>query len=163
MRMYLYGNEESIQSEWSKQMIADETDHAGQYIIDDDNWHTFIEHEPIHENIKWNFHVKYGQAWKVTQYVPIKLHNISQNLRFRSSLRRAHMTFGTRQTTVTAQIYRWFEQCKQYGYLPNEVCIDERVKQNLSSSIFSSSLKYVHNMDRNHLHFMESKKRRLLH
>ncbi|CAF0992294.1 unnamed protein product [Adineta ricciae] len=120
IRMYLYGNEESIQSEWSKQMIADETDHASKYIVDDDNWHTFIEHESIHENIKWNFHVKYGQTWKITQYVPIKLNNISQNLRFRSSLRRAHMTFSTRQTTVTAQVYRWFEQCKQYGYLPDE-------------------------------------------
>jgi hypothetical protein len=121
--MYLYGNEQVIPNDWSKVMISNEADHCGKRIVDDDDWHTFLENEPINDAIKWNFASKHGQSWQVTQLNPIKLDTLEDNIRFRSALRRSNITFHTRMTTVTAQIYQWFDECLEYGYIHHEVYI----------------------------------------
>ncbi|UJR37140.1 hypothetical protein I4U23_029850 [Adineta vaga] len=120
IRMYLYGNEQLVASEWSKQMILYEADHIGREIVNDDDWHTFIENDAIDDDIKWNFYANHAQTWKIKRMTPIKVCNLNENLRFRSALRRAHITYHTRRSTVTAQIYHWFDQCSQFNYIPHE-------------------------------------------
>lgn len=121
IRMYLYGNEQKIANDWSQLMIRSEIDHSSNFIVNDDDWHTFLENEPINDNIKWNFHVKYGTGWKVTQLAPLKLDSLHDNIRFRSSLRRADVTYSSRMTTVTAKIFDWYDSCLELGFLQSEV------------------------------------------
>ena len=121
--MYLYGNEQIIPNEWSKVMIANEADHSTKRIVNDDDWHTFLENESIADEIKWNFAPKHGRSWEVTQLNPIKLDTLEDNIRFRSALRRSNITFHARMATVTCQIFEWFDVCLEYGYIHHEVCL----------------------------------------
>lgn len=121
--MYLYGNEQIIPNEWSKQLIANETDQASQRTINDDDWHTFIENESISNDIKWNFSAQHAKSWKLTQYTPINLNTLADNIRFRSALRRSTITLQNRMSTVTSQIFEWFDECVARGYILSEVNI----------------------------------------
>jgi hypothetical protein len=123
IRMYLYGNEQIIPNEWSKQMISTEPDQTIKRIVNDDDWCTFLENESINDDIKWNFSSKHGRTWEITQLTPIKLDTLEDNIRFRSALRRSTVTFQSRMSTVTAQIFDWFDECLEYGYIKNEVHI----------------------------------------
>ncbi|CAM4876392.1 unnamed protein product [Rotaria socialis] len=120
IRMYLYGNEQIIPSEWSKLMIANEIDHRAKLIFNDDDWCTFLENEIIKDDIKWNFSAKHGRTWKMTQLMPIKLNSLYDNIRFRSSLRRAHITYFSRMSIVSTQIFDWFDECLENGFIRNE-------------------------------------------
>ncbi len=119
--MYLYGNEQVIPDDWSKEMIANETDQSGSRTINDDDWYTFLENESINDDIKWNFSAKHGRSWQVTQLTPIKLNTLDDDIRFRSALRRSNITFHLRMSTVTAQIFEWFDYCLECGYITSEV------------------------------------------
>jgi hypothetical protein len=119
--MYLYGNEQIIPSEWSKQMISYEPDQAVKRIVNDDDWCTFIENEPINDDIKWNFASRHGQSWQIKTITPIRLDSLDSNIRFRSALRRSNITYQYRMSTVTAQIFDWFDQCIEQGHIQNEV------------------------------------------
>ncbi|CAF0772370.1 unnamed protein product [Rotaria sp. Silwood1] len=128
IRMYLYGNEQVIPNEWSKQMISNEVDHSLKLIVNDDDWYTFLENESISDSIKWNFSAKHGRTWKITQLTPIALNSLEDNIRFRSSLRRANITYYSRMSIVTAQIFDWFDECLEYGYVKNEFKLTRRDK-----------------------------------
>jgi hypothetical protein len=121
IRMYLYGNEHVIPDEWSKEMISNEVDHSSTRIVNDDDWYTFLENDPINDDIKWNFSAKHGRSWQVTQLTPIKIDTLVDNIRFRSALRRSNITFHARMSNITAQIYEWFDDCLEYGYIQSEV------------------------------------------
>jgi hypothetical protein len=121
IRMYLYGNEQIIPNEWSKQMISTEPDQTIKRIVNDDDWCTFLENESINDDIKWNFSSKHGRTWEITQLTPIKLDTLEDNIRFRSALRRSTITYQSRMSNVTAQIFEWFDECLEYGYIKQEV------------------------------------------
>ena len=121
IRMYLYGNEQIIPNEWSKEMASHEPDHSVKRIVNDDDWCVFIENEPINDDIKWNFSSRYGQSWQIKNLTPTKLETLNNNLRFRSALRRSTITYQNRMSTVTAQIFDWFDLCLEQGYIQNEV------------------------------------------
>ncbi len=123
IRIYLYGNEEIIPNEWSKEMIVEEPDQYGKRIVNDDDWCTFLENELISEDIKWNFSSKHGRSWKITNITPNKLNALEDNIRFRSALRRSNITFQSRMSTVTSEIFDWFDECTEYGYIKSEVYI----------------------------------------
>jgi hypothetical protein len=102
-------------------MISNEVDHSDERTVNDDDWYTFIENELVSDDIKWNFFAKHGRTWKITHLTPIKLNTLQDNIRFRSALRRSNITFHKRRSTVTAQIFEWFDECLQYGYIQPEV------------------------------------------
>ncbi|CAF4563045.1 unnamed protein product, partial [Rotaria sp. Silwood2] len=128
IRMYLYGNEQVIPNEWCKQMIAHEADHSGRLIVNDDDWYTFLENESINDNIKWNFAAKHGRTWKTTQLTPINLISLEDNIRFRSCLRRANITYYSRMSIVSVQIFDWFDECLEYDYIKSEFKLTRRDK-----------------------------------
>jgi hypothetical protein len=102
-------------------MISNEVDHSNERTVNDDDWYTFLENELISDDIKWNFFAKHGQKWQITHLTPIKLNTLQDNIRFRSALRRSNITFYKRRSTVTAQIFEWFDECLQFGYIQPEV------------------------------------------
>ncbi|CAF1230623.1 unnamed protein product [Adineta ricciae] len=107
IRFYLYGNESSIQSEWSKLMISTETD----VMQDEDNWCAFLENERVQDDVKWNFAFTCTKEWKVSRVAPTDFSRLHENPRFHSALRRAFITFADRQIEVTAEIFDWYEIC----------------------------------------------------
>ncbi len=113
IRLYLYGNELSILSEWSKLMIESEND----LMDDEDNWNAFIENEFIDNEIKWNFGFIFGKNWKISRISPVDLNQLTDDPRFQSALRRSHITFAQRQIEVTANIFDWYGNCIEKGYL----------------------------------------------
>ncbi len=121
IRMYLYGNEQIIPNDWSKEMAKNEPDHSVKRIVNDDDCCVFIENESINDDIKWNFATRHGQFWQIKNLTPIKLDTLNNNIRFRSALRRSKITYQSRMSTVTAEIFDWFDQCLEYGYIQNEV------------------------------------------
>ncbi|UJR32556.1 hypothetical protein I4U23_020017 [Adineta vaga] len=113
IRFYLYGNELSILSEWSKLMISTERD----VMDDEDNWCAFLENELVHNEIRWNFAFTYGRQWKVSRVAPTDFNQLDENPRFHSALRRAHVTFAERQIEVTSEIFEWYLDCIANGDL----------------------------------------------
>ncbi|CAF3560993.1 unnamed protein product [Adineta steineri] len=134
IRMYLYGNEEVIPSEWSRLMASTEVDHVDKGIVNDDDWCTFLENETVSENIKWNFSIKHGRSWKLTHLTPIQLHTLEDNIRFRSALRRSNMTFYSRMSNVTARLYDWFDTCLEREHLQHEHKLIRRDNSNALGS-----------------------------
>jgi hypothetical protein len=121
IRMYLYGNEQIIPNEWSKEMVLNEPDNSVKRVVNCDDWCTFIENESINDDIKWNFSSRHGKLWQIKNLTPIKLDDLNDNLLFRSALRRSNITFQSRMSTTTAQIFDWFDECIEHGYLNREV------------------------------------------
>ncbi|CAF2108189.1 unnamed protein product [Rotaria magnacalcarata] len=116
IRLYLYGNEEVISSEWSSLMISSET----HVMEDEDSWCAFIENEYIDDEIKWNIGPKFGRNWHVKRIAPVNLTGLDKNLRFQSALRRAFKTLNHRENEITAEIFDWYDRCIHEGYLSLE-------------------------------------------
>ena len=121
IRMYLYGNEQGISSELSKEMISREPDPSVRRIVNDDDYCIFVENELVSDHIKWNFSSRHAQLWQISNLTPLNIDRLNADIRFRSALRRAHITYDTRMSSTTAQIFDWFDECMQHNYLPNEV------------------------------------------
>ena len=117
LRLYLYGNDEFISSEWSNLMISRET----HVMEDEDSWCAFIENECIDDEIKWNFGSLFGGKWQIKRLAPINLTELNKNLRFQSALHRADKTFTHRQYQITAEIFEWYDRCIHEGYFQLEV------------------------------------------
>ena len=117
IRLYLYGNDESICSSWSDTMINQET----TVMEDEDSWCAFIENEYISDEMKWNIGPMFGSKWQVKRIAPINLTELDRNLRFQSALRRALKTFNRRQIEVTSQVFIWYDKCLADGHLELEV------------------------------------------
>ena len=117
VRFYLYGNQLSISSEWSKLMIATERD----VMADEDNWCAFLENQSIDNEIKWNLPFMFGREWKVSRVAPLAFSRLDEEPRFHSALRRAFVTFAERQIEVTAEIFDWYEDCLANGDLRQHV------------------------------------------
>jgi hypothetical protein len=117
IRLYLYGNELSNLSEWSKLMIESEN----EMMDDEDNWIALIENEFVDNEVKWNFGFIFGKNWKISRISPLDLNQLNDDPRFQSALRRAHITFAQRQIEVTANIFDWHAKCIERGYLQIEV------------------------------------------
>lgn len=69
IRLYLYGNQQSIASAWSDLMVSTET----QMMDDEDSWCAFLENEPIEDEIKWKLASLLGHKWKVKCIAPLRL------------------------------------------------------------------------------------------
>jgi hypothetical protein len=117
LRLYLYGNDEYISSDWSNLMINRET----HVMEDEDSWCTFIENEYIDDEMKWNIGTMFGEKWQIKRIAPINLTELDKNLRFQSAFRRAHKTFSHRQIEITSEIFDWYDKCLREGYLQLEV------------------------------------------
>jgi hypothetical protein len=117
LRLYLYGNEEDIPSDWSNLMISRET----HLMEDEDSWCAFIENEYIDDEMKWNIGPMFGEKWQIKRLAPIHLTELDENLRFQSALCRAFKTFSHRQIEITSEIFDWYDRCLREGYLPSEV------------------------------------------
>ena len=117
IRLYLYGNEMDIDSEWSKWIIRTETEVMG----DEDNWCAFVANEEIDDEIKWNFGYLYSRFWQLKRLAPIHITLLDENLPFRSALRRAHVLFAERKIDVTAEVFDWYDTCIKAHYLHQEV------------------------------------------
>lgn len=117
IRLYLYGNNACISSEWSKLLISCET----SLMNDEDNWCAFIENEGIENEIKWNIGKMFGDNWQIKRLTPINLIDLNKNLRFQSALRRAFKTFDRRQLDITSEIFDWYDKCLLDGDLTLEV------------------------------------------
>jgi hypothetical protein len=123
IRLYLYGNDEMISSEWSNLMISREI----QIMEDEDSWCAFIENEYIDDEMKWNFRSMFGEKWKVKRFAPINLTDLDKNLRFQSALNRSEKTLNHRQIEITAEIFDWYDRCIHDG------CLQLEVKKNKGS------------------------------
>ena len=117
IRLYLYGNNESIYSNWSDLMINQET----TVMEDEDSWCAFIENGRISDEMKWNIGSSLGGKWQVKRISPICLTELDRNLRFQSALRRAFKTFGRRQIEVTSEIFARHDKCVREGFIQLEV------------------------------------------
>ncbi|CAF2850325.1 unnamed protein product [Rotaria sp. Silwood2] len=113
LRLYLYGNDECISSEWSSLMISSET----HVMEDEDNWCSFVENEYINDEIKWNFRSLFGEKWQIKRIAPINLTELNKHLRFQSALCRAYKTLSHRQFEVTSEIFEWYDRCVREGFL----------------------------------------------
>ncbi|UJR07271.1 hypothetical protein I4U23_011559 [Adineta vaga] len=113
LRLYLYGNELKIPSEWSNLMIEKEKD----LMDDEENWICFIENELINNETKWNFSFLFGKKWQISRVIPLDLDQLSNDPRFVSALRRSFLTYSQRQIQVTADIFDWYEDCIKNGYI----------------------------------------------
>ncbi|UJR38678.1 hypothetical protein I4U23_031344 [Adineta vaga] len=107
IRLYLYGNELKIPSEWSNLMIENEK----ELMDDEDNWTCFIENDLISNEIKWNFSFLFGKKWQFSRVTPLDLNQLNNDPRFVSALRRSFLTYSQRQIQVTADIFDWYEDC----------------------------------------------------
>jgi hypothetical protein len=117
LRLYLYGNDEYISSEWSNLMINGET----IVMEDEDSWCAFIENEYIDDEMKWNIGPMFGGKWQIKRIAPINLTELDKNLRFQSALCRAYKTISHRQIEITSEIFDWYDKCLREGYLQLEV------------------------------------------
>ena len=117
LRLYLYGNETIISSEWSNLLINGET----EVMEDEDSWCAFIENEYIDDDMKWNIGPMFGEKWKVKRIAPNNLNDIDRNLRFQSALCRAYKTYNHRQYEITSEIFEWYDKCLRDEYLQLEV------------------------------------------
>lgn len=106
IRLYLYGNDYFISSEWSNFMITWET----EIMKDEDNWCAFLENESILDQLKWNFSSKFAKQWQINCLTPINIIDLDKDSRFQSALRRAFITFNRRRLEVTAEIFEWYDQ-----------------------------------------------------
>ena len=113
IRLYLYGNQQSLVSAWSNLMVSTEI----QMMDDEDSWCAFLENEPIDDEMKWNLGSFLGHKWKVKRLAPLRLAALGENLRFQSALRRAQNTVGHRQLQVTKKVFDWHDECIREGYL----------------------------------------------
>ncbi|CAF2537696.1 unnamed protein product [Rotaria sp. Silwood2] len=127
LRLYLYGNEEFILSEWSNLMIHGETN----VMEDEDNWCAFIENEYIEDEMKWNIGSKFGTKWQIKRIAPINLSELDKNLRFQSALHRAFKTLNNRQIEITAEIFDWYDRCIREGYLQLEPKVSTQQEEKL--------------------------------
>ncbi|CAF0838365.1 unnamed protein product [Rotaria sordida] len=160
LRLYLYGNEEFILSEWSNLMINSET----HVMEDEDNWCAFIENEYIDDEMKWNIGPKFGTKWQIKRIAPINLSELDKNLRFQSALHRAFKTLNHRQIEITAEIFDWYDRCIRERYLQLEpkVSIQQKEKpretniSNLSRCIIRnpSSFDYHHTSESKGISFI---------
>jgi hypothetical protein len=66
-----------------------------------------------------------AREWRVKRVSPLDFNQLDDNPRFQSALRRAHITFAERQIEVTAEIFDWYANCIQRGYLQIEVRTSE--------------------------------------
>lgn len=117
IRLYLYGNNLHISSEWSKLMISSEID----VMDDEDDWCAFLENECIENEVKWNLGFTFGRDWKVSRVSPLDISQLEENPRFHSAVRRAHATLSQRQIEVTAEIFDWYDTCLKLGHIKEEV------------------------------------------
>ena len=124
IRLYIFGNLLCNVNVWSELMINAET----QVMDDEDNWCAFLEGESIADAVKWNFAFVLGKEWRVPRVTPMDWKQLNDHPQFYSALRRAHQTFAERQIEVTAQVFDWYSQCCEEGFLHAEV----RQKRNLS-------------------------------
>ncbi|CAF3006292.1 unnamed protein product [Rotaria sp. Silwood2] len=116
IRLYLYGNELKIPSEWSNLMIENEK----ELIDDEENWICFIENDFISNEIKWNFSFLFGKKWQISRVTPLDLNQLNNDPRFVSALRRSFLTYSQRQIQVTADIFDWYEDCVKKEYIKLE-------------------------------------------
>ena len=117
IRLYLYGNELTIASEWSQCIIRTETEIMG----DEDNWCAFVANEAIDDEIKWNFGSSYSQLWQLKRLAPVHISALDDHLLFHSALRRAHVSFAERRIDVTAAAFDWYDRCIEARHLHHEV------------------------------------------
>ena len=136
IRLYLYGNNELIASEWSKLLISSETN----LMNDEDNWCAFIENEEIENDIKWNIGKMFGENWQIKRLTPINLIDLNRNLQFQSALHRTFKTFDRRQTEITTEIFDWYDKCILDGHLQIEVNKSQIFFFSVFVSFFSLSL-----------------------
>ncbi|CAF1284568.1 unnamed protein product, partial [Didymodactylos carnosus] len=87
---------------------------------DEDNWCAFLENEYVDSEVKWNFGFIFGREWQVSRVSPLDISQLDENPRFYSALRLAHTTFAERQIEVTAEIFDWYTECIERGYLQGE-------------------------------------------
>ncbi|CAF0978985.1 unnamed protein product [Rotaria sp. Silwood1] len=127
LRLYLYGNEEFMLSEWSNLMINSEA----HVMEDEDNWCAFIENEYIDDEMKWTIGPKFGANWQIKRIAPINLSELDKNLRFQSALRRALKTWNNRQNEITAEIFDWYDRCIREGYLQLEPKVSAQHEEKL--------------------------------
>ena len=120
IRLYLYGNEKVIPSEWSDLMVSNEREMMG----DEDSWCAFLENEAIVDEMKWNLGQMFGKKWQVKRLAPLRLTVLDRNLRFQSALSRAQKTVGHRQLEVTQKIFRWYDECIRERHL--ELAVSRR-------------------------------------
>ena len=121
IRLYLYGNEQTIPHEWSKMMISNEVDSTTTGGNNDDDWHAFLEHQLIKDSMKWNFKILFASTWQIKQYAPLQLSTLEENIRFQSALRRAHKTYHLRMSSVSEKIFNWYDSACENGYFNSEV------------------------------------------
>lgn len=117
IRLYIYGNQLCQINDWSRVMIEGEN----EVMDDEDNWCAFLESEPINNTVKWNFAYLLGKDWKVRRVSPMDWDQLDDHPQFYSALRRAQTTFAERQMEVTAEVFSWYSECLDQGFLHTEV------------------------------------------
>ena len=88
---------------------------------DEDNWCAFLESEPIDNAVKWNFAYLLGKEWQVHRVSPMDWDQLDDHPQLYSALRRAQTTFAERQMEVTAEVFSWYSECLDKGFLHTEV------------------------------------------
>ena len=117
IRLYLYGNVLSELNNWSELLIGNED----EMLNDEDSWSAFIENEKLEDDVKWNFAFLFGKKWKISRVSPFHLHQLGDDPRFRSALRRSHLTYSQRQIEITAKIFDWYNKSIENGFIHIQV------------------------------------------
>lgn len=105
-------------NDWVRLIIETED----ELMTDEDNWYTFIENEPIDNEIKWNFGFIFGKNWKPSRITPFNLDQIKIDPRFHSALNRSYRTYASRQIEVTSKLFDWYADCILSQSISIEVC-----------------------------------------
>ncbi len=117
IRLYLYGNEYSIKSEWSNPIISAET----ATMANEDNWCVLVNKEPIYEEIKWTILSLYSSEWQIEKVASINLDDLARNFGFHSALRQAHLTFDQREIDVANCLFDWYDSFMKENIIQAEV------------------------------------------
>ncbi|CAF1542235.1 unnamed protein product [Adineta ricciae] len=105
IRLYLYGNEHSIENKWSNLMISTET----RIMANEDDWCALVNKEPLDNVNRWAILAEYSSTWQIKRVSSINLFDFEENLAFHSALRQAHITFNERKCQFTNHLFNWYE------------------------------------------------------
>ena len=86
IRMYLVGNESTISSHCSKQMIARENDTAHEENPSFIDRCVFIQNEDIKNEMKYNFFKEFASCWQQSFIKPISLTELDRRIEFHNAL-----------------------------------------------------------------------------
>ena len=110
IRMYLVGNESTISSHYSKQMIARENDTAHEEKPSFIDRCVFMQNEDIKNDMKYNFFKEFASCWQQSFIKPISLTELDRRIEFHNALFTAEELYPNRAIKITGEFRNWLKK-----------------------------------------------------